>query len=43
MLRDMPWYYRITDRFLMGVKDRNADLVSNMEATLQRLRAATEV
>jgi hypothetical protein len=43
MLRDMPWYYRIADRFLMGVKDRNADLVSNMEATLQRLRAAMEV
>ena len=43
MLRDMPWYYRIADRFLMGVRDRNADLVANMEATLQRLRAATEV
>ena len=43
MLRDMPWYYRMADRFLMGVKDRSADLVSNMEATLQRLRAATEV
>jgi len=42
MLRDMPWYYRIADRYLMGVKDRRADLVSNMEATLQRLRAATE-
>jgi hypothetical protein len=26
----------------MGIKDRRADLVSNMEATLQRLRAATE-
>ena len=43
MLHDMPWYYSIADRFLMGVKDRKADLVSNMEATLQRLRAATEV
>jgi hypothetical protein len=42
MLRDMPWYYRIADRYLMGIKDRRADLVSNMEATLQRLRAATE-
>jgi hypothetical protein len=43
MLRDMPWYYRIADRFLMGIRDRNADLVSNMEATLQRLREATEI
>jgi hypothetical protein len=42
MLRDMPWYYRIADRYLMGIKDRRADLVSNMEVTLQRLRAATE-
>jgi Polyketide cyclase / dehydrase and lipid transport len=41
MLRDMPWYYRFADRYLMGVKDRSADLVSNMEATLRRLRAAT--
>ena len=42
MLRDMPWYYCIADRYLMGIKDRTADLVSNMEATLQRLRAVTE-
>ena len=42
MLRDMPWYYCIADRYLMGIKDRRADLVSNMEATLQCLRAATE-
>ena len=42
MLRDMPWYYRFADQYLMGVKDRTADLVSNMEATLQRLKTATE-
>jgi hypothetical protein len=42
MLSDMPWYYRFADRYLMGVKDRTADLVSNMEATLQRLKTATE-
>ena len=42
MLRDMPWYYLMADRFLMGVKDRRADLVSNMEETLQRLRTASE-
>jgi len=42
MLSDMPWYYRFADRYLMGVRDRTADLVSNMEATLQRLKTATE-
>ena len=42
MLSDMPWYYRFADRYLMGVKDRTADLVSNMGATLQRLKTATE-
>ena len=42
MVRDMPWYYRFADRYLMGVKDRKADLVWNMEATLQRLKTATE-
>ena len=42
MLRDMPWYFRFADRFLMGVKDRRADLVSSMEATLQRLRTVIE-
>ena len=42
MLRDMPWFFRFADRILMGVKDRKTDLVSNMEATLQRLRTAIE-
>jgi hypothetical protein len=42
MLSDMPWYYRFADRYLMGVMDRTADLVSNMGATLQRLKTATE-
>ena len=42
MLRDMPWYFRLADRLLMGVKDRKADLETNMQETLRRLRAATE-
>ena len=42
MLSDMPWYYRFADRYLMGVRDRAADLVSNMEATLEHLKTATE-
>jgi hypothetical protein len=42
VLRDMPWYFRLADRLLMGVKDREADLEKNMQETLRRLRAATE-
>lgn len=42
MLRDMPWYFRLADRLLMGVKDRKADLETNMGETLRRLKAAVE-
>jgi hypothetical protein len=42
MLNDMPWYFRVADRCLMGVKDRRADLETNMANTLQRLKAALE-
>jgi hypothetical protein len=42
LLCDMPWHFRFADRFIMGVKDRKADLVSGMEATLQRLKTAIE-
>ncbi|HEY5013229.1 MAG TPA: SRPBCC family protein [Acidimicrobiia bacterium] len=42
MLRDMPWYFRLADRLLMGVKDRKADLETNMRETLRRLKTATE-
>jgi Polyketide cyclase / dehydrase and lipid transport len=42
MLREMPWYFRFADRFLMGVKDRTADLVASMGETLQRLKIAIE-
>src|SRR5450755_3838764 len=41
LLRDMPWYFRFADRFLMGIKDRKADLETNMQETLRRLKAAT--
>jgi Polyketide cyclase / dehydrase and lipid transport len=43
MLRDMPWYFRLADRLLMGVKDRKTDLETNMSETLRRLKAATEI
>ncbi|MDQ1386285.1 MAG: hypothetical protein QOG65_3664 [Actinomycetota bacterium] len=42
MLADMPWYFALSDRFLMGVKDRQADLEKNMAETLQRLKSASE-
>jgi Polyketide cyclase / dehydrase and lipid transport len=42
MLRDVPWYFRLGDRYLMGVKDRRADLEKNMAETLQRLKVASE-
>ena len=42
MLSDMPWYFRVADRLLMGVKDRKTDLETNMSETLQRLKLATE-
>ncbi|MDQ1476810.1 MAG: hypothetical protein QOE62_2039 [Actinomycetota bacterium] len=42
MLANMPWYFALGDRFLMGVKDRRADLEENMAETLQRLKSASE-
>jgi uncharacterized protein YndB with AHSA1/START domain len=42
MLVDVPWYFTATERWLMGVKDRKADLERNMAMTLERLKAAVE-
>jgi len=42
MLRDMPSYFRLADRLLMGVNDRQADLVKGMGETLERLKIAIE-
>jgi Polyketide cyclase / dehydrase and lipid transport len=42
MLRTMPWYFRLADRFLMGVTDREADLTTNMTETLRRLKVSVE-
>jgi hypothetical protein len=42
MLRDLPWYFRLSNRFLMGVQDRRADLEQNMADTLQRLKTTSE-
>ena len=42
LLRDLPWYFRVADRYVMGIDDRKADLEAGMQETLQRLKAAAE-
>lgn len=42
LLRDLPLYLRLSDRWFMGVQDRKADLESNMRATLQALKTEAE-
>lgn len=42
MIRTIPLYIRLYDRWIMGVKDRKADLEANMRTTLSNLRAAVE-
>ncbi len=40
VLIDTPWYFRFADRFLIGAKDRKADLERGMAETLLRIKAA---
>ena len=42
MVIDVPWYFTASERWLMGVKDRKADLEANMAKTLERLKEAVE-
>ena len=42
MLLDVPFYFRWSERLLMGVTDRHADLERNMAETLQRLKTVAE-
>lgn len=42
MLVDMPWYIAASERWLMGVKDRKADLEAAMALTLQRLKVVAD-
>ena len=42
MLFDMPFYFRWSERLLMGVTDRQADLEKNMAETLERLKTVAE-
>ena len=41
-LGDVPAYIRACDRYLMGIKDRQADLVDGMQQTLERIKKAAE-
>ena len=42
MVRTIPLYIRLFDRWLMGVKDRKADLEANMRRTLASIKTAAE-
>ena len=42
LARDLPSYVRLIDRFVMGVKDRRADLEQNMRQTLGRIKEVLE-
>lgn len=42
LLRKLPLYLRLSDRWLMGVKDRKTDLEANMCRTLKALKSAAE-
>ena len=42
LLRSLPVYIRLTDRLLMGVKDRQADLEDNMRRTLAKIKSTAE-
>ena len=42
MLNDLPWYIAYSERYLMGIKDRKADLESSMQCTLERIKVVAE-
>ena len=42
MLRDLRWYYAFAERWLMGVKDRRADLERGMTVTIERIKRVVE-
>jgi uncharacterized protein YndB with AHSA1/START domain len=39
---DLPAYIRFCDRYLMGIKDRKADLEQGMQQTLERIKKVAE-
>ena len=42
MMNDTPGYINFTERYVMRIKDRKADLEKNMQATLTRIKATIE-
>jgi hypothetical protein len=42
MLRDLPWYYGLAERWLMRVHDRRSDLERAMATTLDRIKTVVE-
>jgi uncharacterized protein YndB with AHSA1/START domain len=42
LLSDMPQYILWADRYLLGIKDRNADLQHAMQQTLERIKRVAE-
>lgn len=42
LMSDMPWIIVTADRYLLGVKDRKADLEQAMQQTLECIRRAAE-
>jgi hypothetical protein len=42
LLEDMPWIIVTADRYLLGIKDRKADLEDAMQQTLERIKKAAE-
>jgi uncharacterized protein YndB with AHSA1/START domain len=42
MMNDMPGSVTFFEKYVMRVKDRRADLVDNIQSTLQRIKAAAE-
>ncbi len=42
LMNDMPAYISFTEKYVMRIKDRKADLEKNMQATLTRIKATAE-
>jgi hypothetical protein len=42
LMNDMPRYIAFADRYLLGIKDRKADLEQAMQQTLRRIKAVAE-
>ena len=42
LMDDLPIYIRLSDRYLMGIKDRKVDLEQGMQQTLERIKKVAE-